>query len=145
MTLDDRIAEIAREGHRTNARVVVNDIVAKVAQGTGIRQTSIMGYTRAKPVVQARHLVMYEARECGLTYSAIGAAMGRDHTSIIHGVRCEAARRGLPYKQRSPKGAGPRRPLGVTLTDEQAVDYDNLVERKKFTKAEALSLIGVTA
>lgn len=95
MTLDDRIAEIANKAMPGDAKSVVNSIAARVAKGTGIPFIAIMGHTHAQPAAQARHLVMYEARQRGLTYSAIGWAMNRDHTSVMHGVRREAARRGV--------------------------------------------------
>jgi chromosomal replication initiation ATPase DnaA len=38
---------------------------------------------------------MYEARKAGLSYPQIGRALGRDHSTVIDGVRAEEKRRAL--------------------------------------------------
>lgn len=72
---------------------VVSGIARAVSDATGIRLGEIMGQSRKRPIVEARHLVMFLARQQGITYTAIAAAMRKDHTTIVHGVRCEIARR----------------------------------------------------
>lgn len=96
MTMDERIAEIAREVKNpcTRPKAVVGIIASRVAGGTGIPADVILGRSQERYVVKARHLVMFEARERGLSFGAIAYAMNRDHTTIIYGVRREARRRG---------------------------------------------------
>ena len=72
----------------------VHQIVELVAQETGIAANAIMGDSRRGPIVRARQIVMYEAHQRGLSLQQIGAAMGRHHTTILHGIRAEQARRG---------------------------------------------------
>ena len=71
----------------------VHQIVDAVAEATGISAKRIMSQRRDAPTARARQIVMYEARQQGLSFSQIGAALGRDHTSVMHGVRAEQARR----------------------------------------------------
>lgn len=68
-------------------------IVDAVSEATGIPAKRILGPRRDGPTARARQIVMYEARRAGLSYPQIGEALGRDHTSVIHGVRAEEKRR----------------------------------------------------
>lgn len=72
----------------------VHQIVDAVAQETGISAHDIMGESRKATIARARQIVMYEAHLRGLTLNQIGSAMGRHHTTIMHGIRAERARRG---------------------------------------------------
>lgn len=82
---------------RYRLKANVADIAAQVAAETGIPLPLILGPRRCKaPVARARQRVMWEARQCGLSYPEIGYAIGRDHTTVLHGVRREAQRRGVP-------------------------------------------------
>lgn len=71
----------------------VHSIIDAVAAQTGIPARQIMSRDRDAPTARARQIVMYEARKAGLSYPQIAKVMGRDHTSIIHGVRTEEKRR----------------------------------------------------
>lgn len=75
-------------------RSTVLRIVDAVSEATGIPAKHILSQKRTAPVARARQIVMYEARRAGLSYPQIGEALGRDHTSVIHGVRAEEKRRG---------------------------------------------------
>lgn len=70
-------------------------IVDAVSEQTGIPARHILSQKRTAPVARARQIVMYEARLAGLTYPQIGDALGRDHSSVVHGVRVEKKRRGM--------------------------------------------------
>lgn len=90
MTPDDlaRAAGIARSftgpAHRA---------LRDVSRATGITEAEIVGRSRVRPLVRARQLVAFVARRDGATYGQIAKALRRDRTTIIHGVRAEAARR----------------------------------------------------
>lgn len=75
-------------------RHTVHQIIDAVAEATGIPAKRILGTNRDAPTARARQIVMYEARQAGLSYPQIARAMGKDHTTIIHGVRAEEQRRG---------------------------------------------------
>lgn len=68
-------------------------IVDAVAEATGIPAKRILGPRKDAATSRARHIVMYEARLAGLSTTQIGDALGRDHTTVIHGVRAEEKRR----------------------------------------------------
>ena len=71
----------------------VHEIVDEVAAATGISATDIHGKRRMRAAVaEARHLVMWRAHREGISLSDIGRALGRDHSSVSHGVGREQAR-----------------------------------------------------
>lgn len=72
----------------------VLELIDAVAAETGIPAKQIRGRCRKAHIVRARQIVMYEARQLGLSLLQIADAMGRDHTTIMHGIRAEQARRG---------------------------------------------------
>lgn len=72
----------------------IREIVSQVAEATGIPYKAIMGVRRDGRTVQARQLAMYVARRAGWSLPRIAYAFSRDHTTILHGVRAEAKRRG---------------------------------------------------
>lgn len=73
----------------------VAKIVDAVSEQTGIPARLILSPRRDAHIVRARQIVMFEARQAGLSYPLIGREMGRDHTTVIDGVRAEKKRRGL--------------------------------------------------
>lgn len=88
------MAELARiEGKRRIVCPHIIRIVDRVAQETGVPSGLILSDTRAKHVVDARWLAFFAAREAGFSLKHIGRAMGRDHTTVLHGIRAEKARR----------------------------------------------------
>lgn len=48
---------------------------------------AIYSSDRSKHVVAARHVAMWLLRDAGMSLPAIGATLGRDHTSVLYGVR----------------------------------------------------------
>lgn len=80
------------------ADVVARRRVGERALGQAV---VIFGFTRAEllgprgpaPLSRARQWVMAELRAAGWSLPRIGRFLGRDHTTVLHGLRCEAARR----------------------------------------------------
>ena len=63
-------------------------IIAEVAMATGVKRSEIMGGSRVRHIVSARHLAMWRARnETDMSLPAIGRVFRRDHTSILHAIR----------------------------------------------------------
>lgn len=72
-----------------------------VALRRGVSVEDIMVGDRTRPNVNARHEAMYLLRRnFGLSYPRIGAIMGRDHTTVMNGVRAHAARIGVKWERK---------------------------------------------
>jgi chromosomal replication initiator protein len=66
----------------------VERIVARVAAAFGVSAKELFGPSRRRTVLLARQVAMALAREVdGLSLPRIGAAFGRDHTTVLHAVR----------------------------------------------------------
>jgi chromosomal replication initiation ATPase DnaA len=74
--------------------VRINKIVAEVAEATGIPAYAIKGTVRRHRVCMARQMVYYIADRSGFSSRDIADAMGRDHTTVLYGIKQEKARRG---------------------------------------------------
>jgi len=62
-------------------------LIRIVANRAGITEADILGPSRL------RQFVMYLAHKRGMSLPQIGRIMGRHHTTVLHGVRAEEARR----------------------------------------------------
>lgn len=77
----------------------INATIKVVALRHNVPVEDIMVGDRTRPIVNARHEAMYLLRKnFRLSYPRIGAIMGRDHSTVIHGVRAHAARIGVPAR-----------------------------------------------
>lgn len=68
-------------------------IIRDICQKHGVTMGELLSARRARPLVAARHEAMYRlSKETSMSLPAIGRRMGgRDHTTVIHGVRKHAA------------------------------------------------------
>lgn len=86
----DGVRERQREERMTvmtrRQRTVVG-YIARTAAEFGVPTEVILEHTRISNYVNARHVVAWLLRRDDWTYPEIGAAMGRDHTTIIHAVK----------------------------------------------------------
>jgi chromosomal replication initiator protein len=85
-TAQDLLADLLRANDR---RTTIEDIQRKVCEHYGIRLADMHSPRRARPVARPRQLAMYLCKQL-TTHSLpeIGRKFGgRDHTTIIHGVR----------------------------------------------------------
>ena len=85
--------ELAREvlkdiPETASIRITIELILSTVAEVTGVSVTEVTGDKRSRPVVEARHLAMYLARELtDASLPKIGERIGgRDHTTVLHAV-----------------------------------------------------------
>ena len=70
------------------SRKDVSRIVKQVAAAFGVTQKELLGPSRLRRVMLPRQVAMYLARELsGLSLPRLGAAFGRDHTTILHACR----------------------------------------------------------
>ena len=68
--------------------VEFSDIIKAVSEHRGIPKEDILSACRLRPVAHARQEVAYLASEMtNASLSRIGQRLGRDHTSILHGIR----------------------------------------------------------
>ena len=75
-------------------RELFADILREVAGRHALRVEDLTGRRRTQPIAQARQEAMAEAwRRTALSKCEIGRRLGgRDHTTVIHGVRAHLAR-----------------------------------------------------
>ncbi len=74
-------------------RLIAEQVAAKWQVGL----KDILGYGRSQPAIAARHEAWYLCRlELGASLTRIALNFGRDHTTILHGIRAHAKRNGLP-------------------------------------------------
>jgi chromosomal replication initiation ATPase DnaA len=74
--------------------VRINKIVSEVADACGLTSRAIMSDRRYARVSRARQMVYYVAYRHGFSSNEIAEAMGKDHTTILYGIKQEKARRG---------------------------------------------------
>lgn len=98
---EDQLAEWAR----LQPHIVVRTfkpawrrIVEEVAEQHGVVVDDLFGPSRKHPIVFHRMEAMYRiADETPLSLPEIGRKLGgKDHTTVLHGIRSHAARHGLP-------------------------------------------------
>lgn len=65
----------------------IQDIVRCVAEASGVPMECVMSTKRTARFAEARHIGFYVARQRGFGLSEIGRAMGRDHSTVTHGIQ----------------------------------------------------------
>ena len=92
-------AELAKARAVRDALPRVDDLLRLAAEITGVPVPALKGQRRAREIAWPRHFAMWLIRECrrDLSYPMIARAIGgRDHTTVMHGLRNVQARRGHP-------------------------------------------------
>lgn len=69
------------------ATATVAHLVVAVAVATGTDASHIYGRRSDSTTCDARHMVAYLARREGLTWTAIGKALHRDHSTVLSGAK----------------------------------------------------------
>lgn len=68
--------------------ITIDDVLDVVSEYTGVDKSSILGRSRYREVMRARHLFVYLAVEhTGRSVSELGRFCNKDHTTIIHSVK----------------------------------------------------------
>lgn len=62
-------------------------ILTAVTEATSIDVSEIVGPSRDRDVAEARMVACWVMRQQGMSYSAIGRTLHRDHTTAMHAVR----------------------------------------------------------
>ena len=81
----------------------IKDIIAEVADEYLIFPSDITGHKRRPKFVAPRHKAMWRARtETNASYLKLARIFKRDHSTVIHGVKCwEAKINGTVYRRNS--------------------------------------------
>lgn len=61
-------------------------LAKKIAAQHCVDFAELMSRSRRRPVVRARHELMWKLRQAGLSYPRIARALAVDHTGVIYGV-----------------------------------------------------------
>jgi len=84
-----------RSSNTCNGPAFIWRTVARTISAThGIDLTDVLGRSTKREISNARQEIMFALRQRGWSYPRIGQVLGRDHTSIIHGVRAHERRLG---------------------------------------------------
>ena len=65
---------------------ILDEVLKKVEAATGIGRRNFMCDSRFREHVEARWLVMYALRKQKYSTAQIGKMMGRDHSTVVHGL-----------------------------------------------------------
>lgn len=65
----------------------------EVARATGVDPKDILSSSRRQPAAHARQALFLLAHEAGMGASAIGRYAGRDHSTVLSGIKAARARR----------------------------------------------------
>jgi hypothetical protein len=86
-------------------------IAVAVSEETGIAMVDLLGHCKRRPVVAARHVMLWTmARDTKLSMAQMGARLELNHSSMIYAIKREDARLGTNIRaMRSPLNRG--RPL----------------------------------
>jgi len=87
----DQLQELRRRGEAQRVMGAVrgaSQIIEAVATAHGLTVAEVCGNSRTTAFCEARHEAMYYLRQTGMQLKQIGFALGgRDHSTIIHGIR----------------------------------------------------------
>jgi chromosomal replication initiation ATPase DnaA len=73
--------------------ILTNRLASEIAQMRGVPAREIMSRNRSLRAAWARQELMYKlVRVYGFSHSRVGRILGRDHSSVINGVRAHADR-----------------------------------------------------
>ncbi|MBY0457050.1 MAG: hypothetical protein K2V38_06920, partial [Gemmataceae bacterium] len=88
LALRDVRQTLAETGQPTSSPLTVSGIVEHVARAFGITAKELLGASRLRGVLRSRQVAMFLARELTrLSLPRLGAAFGRDHTTVLHACR----------------------------------------------------------
>ena len=73
-------------------------ILQAVSEASMVTPMDITGPERKRPISIVRFCLMYIAKDYGFTHAAIGRFVNRDHSTVIHGVKCYENYLELKYK-----------------------------------------------
>jgi hypothetical protein len=91
--------ELAKARSMRDRRLPLDDVLRLAAEVTNVPVQALKGQRRAREIAWPRHFAMWLIRECrrDVSYPMIGRTLGgRDHTTVMHGLRNVLAKQGHP-------------------------------------------------
>jgi len=85
--------DIAAAQEVVHPRIAIRRMAAEVSEITSISVATLYGPSRQSSHCRARELLCYMAHRTGYSFPEIGAALARHHTTVMHAVNNEKARR----------------------------------------------------
>ena len=92
-------AELAKARAIKDRLLRLDDLLLLAAEVTNVPVQALKGQRRARAIAWPRQFAMWLIRECrrDVSYPMIGRLLGgRDHTTVMHGLRNVQAKRGHP-------------------------------------------------
>lgn len=68
-------------------RAKVADLASQITEATGVSLEAMLGRGRTTDISHARQCLMAALWKEGLSISEVGYVLGRDHTTVIFGLR----------------------------------------------------------
>ncbi|MDO9006339.1 MAG: helix-turn-helix domain-containing protein [Aquabacterium sp.] len=96
-----RRAAITERGEKLQPAVPIAQIVSEVSVEFGIEVTVILGRAQVREVTVARQEVYMRAHEEGHSSAKIGQAMGRNHATVLCGMKSVAMRRAIAARRKA--------------------------------------------
>ena len=72
---------------------IMQEILAEISTATGFSESLIVGRRRTPALSRARQLAYFVGHRSGIPSTVIARAMHRDHSTVLYGIKAEAARR----------------------------------------------------
>jgi len=69
----------------------VRTIILSVAERHAVLVSDLLSASRCRPTVEARQAAYMDLRSAGIRVSEIGRIMGKDHSTVLHGLRRAAS------------------------------------------------------
>ena len=86
------------------------DIIAQVCDEYSVTINNVMGSSRVHDFVFARQACYFALQKMGLSSTQIGRLMGRDHSTVLHGIKIHKERANrltkLAAESKNGRGAG---------------------------------------
>jgi chromosomal replication initiation ATPase DnaA len=77
----------ARWARRKNPAFLWRKLAIRICDDHGVTLRDVLGPSSPRHLVHARWQIMFELRQRDWTFAQIGRVFGRDHTSVMHGVK----------------------------------------------------------
>ena len=105
---------------------------------TGIDSSLLLSRNRTAPVADARFICWWLLKQRGHSLSSIAAIFGRDHSTVIHGVRSVNERRGASVGFR----AKTERLFVRLVSENKTSSIDNLIVQVDRLRTDLMLLKG---
>lgn len=107
---------------RPGVQVIVRDVVLAVCRVYGVTHGDLVSPRRFQGLARSRQVAMLLAHELTLaSLPAIGLALRRDHTTVIHGIKAARLRTGPDGCPEERERAATARAMAYVLAERRAI------------------------